>query len=215
MRGKLVAVALVIAVLGACGGGDDDDATDPTTTTTEAGPTKADAAAHVLLLEDFASADALDAKWEEGDVTAGVPIELPACIDEELQETDTTALAKFVTVNEFHLPSVDQRVTAYAGDGAAEAFDAAVARLDGCAEPEFIYDGAPAKGTTLRLDLPAAGDRSQAWRTTVTIAGAQVSITTMHVVQDDLEMSIVHTDIAQPDQAKLEALLEKATARLA
>lgn len=217
--GKLAAmgVALVVAASGAgvagCGGGDDGSA-EPTTTS-EAAPT-VDAADHVLRLEDFASDDPLDAPWEEGDVSAGVPIELPACIDEAGAAADGTVTAKFVTVTDLHLPAVDQQVTAHrsAADAAA-AYDEAVARLDGCGTPTFVYEGEPSTGSTTVLELPAMAERSRAWRTTVTIAGAQVSITTVHAVEGVLHMSLVHTEVGAPDQARIEAIVAKAAARLA
>lgn len=217
MRGKLagaVAAAIAIVLLAGCGGGDDGDAAT-TTTAADAGPTKADASAHLLRLEDVLSDDSLDAPWEAGDAAADVPIELPTCIDESTVATDATAVAKFVTVNDFSVPAVDEQVTAFVDDAAAaEAFDAAVERLDGCGSSEFVYDGTPSPATTVRLDLPALGERSQAWRTTSEIAGSKINITTVHLLVGDLEASIVHTAIGEPNPVELDRILQNAVARL-
>lgn len=212
MRSKLAAVLVSVAVLAGCGG-DDGDAAGRSTTTTEA-PAPA-AASRLLTLDDFASDDPLDAPWEEGDVAAGVEIVLPDCIDEEAVATDATAVAKFVTVSELKLPSLDQTVTAHDDEAAAEAaFAAAVARLDGCTDPVFTYQGEPTAGTVVPHDLPALGDESKAWRTTVTIVGTPVQITTVHVRVGSFETSLVHTDISQPDDAKIADLAAKAAAHL-
>lgn len=208
MKKVLAVLAGAVLVLGACSG-DDDTSSDGATTTTSV-----DVDAMLLVPADLNSDDALDAKWAVGDVSEGVDIVLPDCIDEELLEpAPVDGRAKLVRETEFKLPSVEQHVGAWTGNGAKAAYDAAVARLDAC-DPQFTFQGTPSAGTIARFDLPAVGDESVAWRTNVTIAGAPVSITSIHVLVGDLEMSIVHTDLNTPDPAELAAIAAEATAKL-
>jgi hypothetical protein len=205
---KTAAVLVVALALAACGG-DDSSSSDDTTTTTSV-----DVDAMLLVPEDLNSDDALDAKWLVGDVSEGVDITLPDCIDEELLDpAPADGKAKLVRETELKLPSVEQHVGAWTGDGAKAAYDAAVARLDAC-DPQFTYQGAPSAGTIARFDLPAVGDESVAWRTNVTIAGAPVSITSIHVLVGDVEMSIVHTDLNTPDPAELGQIVTTAADKL-
>jgi hypothetical protein len=205
---KTAAVLVVALALAACGG-DDSSSSDDTTTTTSV-----DVDAMLLVPEDLNSDDALDAQWAVGDVSQGVDIVLPDCIDEELlAPAPTDGTAKLIRQTEFKLPSVEQHIGAWAGDGAKAAYDAAVARLDAC-DPQFTYQGAPSAGTIARFDLPAVGDESVAWRTNVTIAGAPVSITSIHVLVGDVEMSIVHTDLNTPDPAELAQIAATAADKL-
>ena len=205
---KTAAVLVVALALAACGG-DDSSSSDDTTTTTSV-----DVDAMLLVPEDLNSDDALDAKWLVGDVSEGVDITLPDCIDEELLDpAPADGTAKLVRETEFKLPSVEQHVGAWTGNGAKAAYDAAIARLDAC-DPQFTYQGAPSAGTIARFDLPAVGDESVAWRTNVTIAGAPISITSIHVLVGDVEMSIVHTDLNTPDPAELARIATTAAAKL-
>ena len=150
---KTIAAVLVVALaLAACATSDDSSSDDTTTTTS------VDVDAMLLVPGDLNSDDALDAKWRVGDVSEGVDIELPACIDEELLDpAPVDGKAKLVRETEFKLPSVEQHIGAWTGDGAKAVFDAAVARLDAC-DPQFTFEGAPSAGTIARLDLPAVGD---------------------------------------------------------
>lgn len=213
MKRSVALCAVVVALVSGCSSGDDSSSEETTTTSAAAAPSKEDAAARLLVLADLASADALDAPWVAGDVSEGVDITLPSCIDEDAVATDDTAAAKFVTQNDLKLPSLEEHLTGYAGDGASDAFDAAAARLDGC-DPEFVFQGEPAVGTISRLDLPGLPPGAAAWRTAVTIAGAQVAITSVHLVDGDWEMSLVHVDIGTPDPAKLADLANDAAAKL-
>jgi hypothetical protein len=210
MRSKTVAGAvLAIALLGACGGGDDDsDAVDESTTTTAA----VDLDAALLTPEDLATGDALDAGWIVGDVSAGVEIDLPDCLI-ETPSGGTHAEAKLVTDNDLKLPSLEEDLSSYDGGGSADAFTAAATRLDAC-DPTFVFQGTPATGTIDRLPLTIDADESAAWRTTVNIAGVDVAITTIHVVEGDIELSFVHVDTGTPDAAVLEGYVTKALAKL-
>ena len=134
---KLSVVLVVVFALAACGG-DDSSSSDDTTTTTSV-----DVASMLLVPEDLSSDDALDAQWAVGDVSEGVDIVLPDCIDEELLDpAPVDGTAKLIRQTEFKLPSVEQHVGAWPGDGAKAAYDAAVARLDGC-DPQFTYRARP------------------------------------------------------------------------
>jgi hypothetical protein len=213
MGKSLVALVVVVALLGACSSGDDDTAADGTTTTA-AGASQGDVDAALLVAADLASDDPLDGVWLVGDVAEGVDIVLPECIDEELLDpAPADGAAKFVTQSDLKLPSLEQHIGGYSGDGAAAAFDAAVARLDGC-EPEFTFQGTPSSGVIERLELPALGDESAAWHTTVTIAGTSVDITSFHVRDGDLEMSLVYTFVGTPDTAVIADLFTRAAAKL-
>lgn len=206
----MVAVALVAG----CSSGDDSGSGGSTTTTDRAPSSQREVEAKLLTPADLASDDPLDVPWLVGDVSEGVDIVLPDCIDEELVEpAPTDGSAKLVSATDFKLPSLEQRLGAWTGDGAKAAFDAAVERLDGC-DPQFTYQGTPSAGVIARLDLPPLGDESVAWRTVVTIAGAEVNITTIHVLVGDLEMSLVHTDITTPDPATLAEIAATAAAKL-
>jgi hypothetical protein len=211
MPAKTVAiVVLALALLGACSSGDDDGGAvaDESTTTTEA----LDLDAALLTPEDLATGDALDAGWVVGDVSAGVEIDLPDCLL-ETPSGGTHAEAKLVTNNDLKLPSFEEDLSAYEGDGAADAFTAAATRLDGCA-PEFVFQGTPSTGAIERLPLTIAADQSAAWNTTVSIAGVDVSITTIHVVAGDHELSFVHVNTGPPDATVLEGYVSKALAKL-
>lgn len=201
---------LTVGMLAACGGGGDSKA-DPTTTTTDG--TNA-LEARLLSAEDLATDDALDAGWEEGDVSEGVDIKLPDCVQEEPGDGATTsAEIKLVTISDLHLPSLEEDLSAFEDGGAEEAFAAAVARLDAC-DPAFEYQGAPAAGHIERLPLTLGGDQSMAWRTTVTIAGAPVAITNIHLQQGNLELALTHVDIGTPDPAEMESIAAAALAKL-
>lgn len=212
MRKLCVVLVVAIALAGGCSSGDDASSED-TTTTSAGAPSKDESASRLLVVEDLASSDALDAPWVEGDVSEGVDITLPSCIDEDPISTDDTAAAKFVTQNDLKLPSLEQHITGYAGSGAQDAFDEAARRLDGC-DPQFVFQGEPAVGTIERIDLPGLPAGAAAWRTAVTIAGAQVAITTVHVVAGEYEMSLVHVDIGNPDPATIGGFVTKAAAKL-
>jgi hypothetical protein len=214
---RVASALLAIGLIGACGGGGGSDkaASDPTTSTTEdhAALTAA-LAAHTLTPQDLATGDSLDVGWSEGDVTQGVDIQLPDCVLEKADSTaEASSTAKLVTNSDLHLPAVEQGVAQYSDGGAEKAFADAAARLDSC-KPTFVFQGTPVEGTTERLPLTEAGDQSAAWRTTVTIAGAAVSVTTIHVQDGDLEVSLLHTDIGTPDPAALNDLVAKALAKL-
>jgi hypothetical protein len=206
-------------LLAACSGGDDDDdgaaASSTTTTTIDDATVTQDLEAMLLTLEDLASDDPLDVQWLAGDVAEGVDIQLPACVVEEPLEGVAAAVeAKFVKDTPFKLPSLEQDLAVYERTGAIEAFAAAEARYDGCT-PEFVFEGAPSVGTIERLPLTLPGQQSAAWRVTVTIAETAISITSIHIQQGDVEMSLVHVDAGVPDPADLEAIAAAATAKLA
>jgi hypothetical protein len=211
MRTKTVTAAvLALALLGACSGGDDDDGAvaDDSTTTTAA----VDLDSLLLTPDDLATGDALDAAWIIGDVSAGVEIELPECLI-EAPTGATHAEAKLVTDNALKLPSLEEDLSVYEGDAAAEAFTAAATRLDACVA-DFVFQGTPAAGAIDRLPLTLPGDQSAAWRTTVAIAGVDVAITTIHVQADDHELSLVHVGTGTPEPTVLEGYATKAVAKL-
>jgi hypothetical protein len=213
---RIVAVLVggLLVVGAGCGGSDDSAASSDTTTASASAPARSESEARLLALADIQTTDALDARWEVRDVTEGVDIVLPPCIDEDATATDSSASIKLTTVNDLHLPSLEEQVTGYAGDGAAAAFDAAVDRLDGC-DPRFSYQGTPSQGTIAPLDLGVSlGDESKAWRTTVTIAGAEVSVTTIQIRKGDFVASLVHTDITEPDTSVIAGFATKAAAKM-
>ena len=218
-RFVLVAGVSMASVLAACGGDDsgtvegDDAATTTTADTTAELQAALDAA--VLTPEDLSTGDSLDAGWALGDVSAGVDIELPSCVVEEPPAGAlASAEARLVTQNDLKLPSLEEDLSVFEGEGAAEAFAAAEERLDAC-DPTFVYQGAEAVGVIERLELTLPGEQSAAWRTTVTIAGAGVSITNMHIQDGDHELVLTHVDIGTPDPALLEGFATKALAKLA
>ena len=217
---KLAAAVLSLALLAACGGDDGGDETAPdaadTSTTADDGAAAAEEALQDRLLTptDLATGNDLDAGWEVGDVSAGVDIELPACVVEAVDGAAAAgASTKLVTKNDFKLPSIEEYVGTYDAGAATAAFEAAAARLDAC-QPEFVYQGTPSMGAIERLPLTLPGEHSGAWRTTVTIAGAGVSITNVHLVQGDLEVALVHVDLGTPDPALLESIVATAAAKL-
>ena len=203
-------------LLAACGG-DDDDGGDPTTTTAaiDDAAVAEELKGRLLALEDLQSEDALEARWAVGAVDEGVDIDLPACVVEDPPpDALGAAEATFVRQTQFKLPSLEEDLARYDDAvGAAAAFDAAVARLDGCT-PEFVFEGASSTGTIERLDLALPGEQAAAWRTTVTIAQTPISITTIHVQEGDLELSLVHVDAAVPEAAVLQDYATKALAAL-
>ncbi|MDQ2650591.1 MAG: hypothetical protein M3Z03_13715 [Actinomycetota bacterium] len=208
-RLAVVGVALVGA-LGACGGDDSGEA-EATTTTADLG---APLEAAVLTPEDLASDDPLDAAWVVGDVSAGVDIELPACV---LEEPPAGALAsaeaRLVTQNDLKLPSLEEDVSVFEGSGAADAFAAAGERLDSC-DPTFVFGGTPSVGAIDRLALTLPGEQSAAWRTTVTIAGTGVAITNIHIQDGDHELALTHVDLGEPNPAVLEGYATLALSKL-
>lgn len=217
MRSLRIVVLAAAVLTAACGGGDDDDGAVASSTTAAVDDAAVTSAlrGQLLALEDLATDDPLDTPWVAGDVQEGVDIELPGCVVEEpLADALGGVEGKFVTQSDLKLPSLEEDLARYEdADGAAAAFDAAVARLDGCT-PVFVFQGTPSDGSIERLALTLPGEQSAAWRTTVTIAGAVVSVTTIHVQQGDLELVLVHTDLATPDPAALEGYAAKAAARL-
>jgi hypothetical protein len=213
LRSTLLAAVLVAALVAGCSSGD-DTAAKATTTTVDAAAAKTELATHLLTADDLASGDALDVGWLSGDVAQGVDIKLPDCV---LEAPGAPALAtveaKLVTDSDLHLPSIEEDLASYAAGDAAKAFAAAAARLDGC-KPTFVYQGEPAEGQIARLPLTLGGSESAAWRTTVTIAGAPVAITSIHVRRDNIEMSLIHVDLGSPDAATIEGIAAKAIAKL-
>ena len=213
----MASALLAIVTIGACGGGgggDKGSAADTTSTTEDVTALTAALASRALTPADLATGDSLDVGWSEGDVTQGVDITLPDCVVEKPgSAAEASSSTKLVTNNDLHLPAIEQGVAQYADGGAEKAFADAAARLDAC-EPTFVFQGESVQGTTERLPLDVPGDQAAAWRTTVTIAGAPVSVTTIHVQDGDLEVSLVHTDLGTPDPAVLDALAAKAVAKL-
>lgn len=208
------ALAAAVVLLAACGGGDDDDASP--STTIEPVVVVADLDGMLLTLADLAPDDPLEAAWLEGKVDDGVDIQLPDCLIEDPGvEALGSAEATFVRDTPFKLPSLEQDLSQYAdAAAAAEAFEVAADRLDGCV-PEFVFEGTPSSGTIARLPLTLGGDESAAWRTTITIAETAISITSIHLVEGDLELSFVHVDAGIPDPAVLEGHVAMALAKLA
>jgi hypothetical protein len=206
-KGIALALAALLAVT-ACGG-DDDTAAKPTV------PPKPASASRLLELADIQTTDALDARWEVRDVQEGVDIELPPCIDEEAHAERNTARVNLTAVGDLHLPSLDEQVTGYADAGGAhDGFAAAVARLDTC-DARFVFEGTPSQGAIAPLDLGTSlGDESKAWRTTVTIAGAAVNVTTIQIRKGEFVASLVYTDIAQTDLAAVVGYATKAAAKM-
>ena len=208
------AAVLAVLLLAACGGGGDSSSDDTTTTTVDRTAAKADLTGRLLTPADLAPSDPLDKKWLVGDVAEGVDIQLPSCVVEEIDpKAIAGAEAKLVLDSPLHLPSLEEGIDTYAKGGAETAFAAAEQRLDGCT-PEFVYQGTPSAGHIERLPLTLPGTESAAWRTTVTIAEAPVAITSIHVRQGDVELSLVHVDIGTPDVAVLEGYAAKAVAKL-
>jgi hypothetical protein len=219
IRGATALALAALVALGACGGGGDDDdgagAADPTSTTEGAAALEAELEDRLLTPEDLTTGNPLDAAWAVGDVSQGVDIDLPDCLVEgPVEGALASAGTKLVTVTDLKLPSVEHALSAFEGDGAVGAFEAAEARLDGC-QAGFAYQGTPAVGQIERLPLTLGGERAAAWRTTVTIAGAGVAITTVHVQEGDHELSLVHVDLGVPDPVLLEGYVAKALVKLA
>ena len=216
----LATAVLSLSLLAACGGDDSGDEGAPaadTSTTADDGAAAAEEALQGALLTpaDLDTGNDLDAGWEVGDVSAGVDIDLPDCVVEAVDgQAAAGASTKLVTKNDLKLPSIEEYVGTYEAGAAAAAFEVAAARLDAC-QPEFVFQGTPSTGAIERLPLTLPGEQSGAWRTTVTIAGAGVSITNVHLVQDDLEVALVHVDLGTPDPALLESIVGTAAAKLA
>lgn len=209
---------VVVGLLAGCGGddsGDGDKAADePTATTVDTAATQAALDAAVLTPEDLSTGDALDVAWAEGSVSDGVDIQLPECVVEVPGAgAVASAEAQLVSQTAFKLPSVEEDLSAYEGSGAADAFDAAVARLDGC-EPTFVFEGTESPATIERLKLTLPGEQSGAWRTIVTIAGQGVAITSIHIQDGDHELALVHVDLGTPDPAAIEGIVTKAFTKL-
>jgi hypothetical protein len=210
----LLVLAAGAMVLAACGGDDGGSADATTTTTAAAGPSKAELTAKVLTPDDLATGDSLDVGWSAGDVSDGVDIGLPECVDQDHFDTARTAVAKLVTNSPLKLPALEEHLTAYADAGALDAaMNAAADRLDACT-PEFDFEGTKSSGTIDRLELPSMGDGVEAWRTTVEIAGTQVAITNAYVQKGDLIAAFVHVDGGTPDTATIAALLQKGIDKL-
>ena len=214
VRRTLAGVLVSVSLLAACGGSS-STAAKATTTTVDAAAAKAALTARLLTPADLATGDALDAGWEPGDVSKGVDIKLPACVQEAPGAQATTgAEIRLVTKNNLHLPSLQEDLSSFAPGGAATELATATKRLDACV-PAFVFQGAPATGAIQRLPFTVAGATALAWRTTVTIAGAGVSITNVHLVKGDTELALIHVDLGTPDIAVLQAFATKALAKLA
>jgi hypothetical protein len=213
----LTSFTLAGVLLASCGGDDDDggEATTTSSTAVDDAAVTEELEGRLLALEDIQVDDPLDAQWAVGAVDEGVDIDLPACVVEDPRPEALGAVeAKFVRETPFKLPSLEEDLARYAdADGAAAAFDAAVARLDEC-DPEFVFEGAPSTGTIERLDLTLPGEQSAAWRTTVEIAQTPISITSIHVQQGAVELSLVHVDAAVPEPEVLQEYAAKAVAAL-
>jgi hypothetical protein len=209
---RLAAGSLALSVLAACGGG--GSAAKAPSTTVDRAAAQAALATKVLTPADLATGDVLDAGWAVGNVSDGVDIKLPACVQEAAGAGSVaSARSDLVTKTNLKLPAIQEQLSSYAGDGAAKAFAAAQARLDGC-KPTFVFQGSPAAGQIQRISLPVPGATSTAWRTTVTIAGTQVALTSIHIEKGDLEVGLVHVDLGHPDPAVLTGLATKALAKL-
>ena len=181
----------------------------------DAAAVKAALTARLLTPADLATGDALDVGWEPGDVSKGVDIKLPDCVQETMgAHAATGAETRLVTKSSLHLPSLQENLSAFAPGGAAADLAVATKRLDAC-NPAFVFQGAPATGQIQRLPFTVAGASATAWRTTVTIAGAGVAITNVHVVKGDTELALIHVDLGTPDIAKLQGFADKALAKLA
>lgn len=212
-RFRLATALVLVALLSACGGGAKKEAAAPTTILDTA-KLKAALEARLLTPADLATGDSLDVGWEPGDAGGGVDIQLPDCVQENAGTGAVTSAAQdLIMKTDLKLPAVQEDLSSYAPGGAAKAFTAAASRLDGC-QPTFVFQGTPSAGKIERLPLTVGTGQSQAWRTTVTIAGAAVSITSIHAQQGDVEMALVHVDLGTPDPAALEALGAKALAKL-
>ncbi len=209
----LATTLLSIAVLAGCGSGG-SSAAKATTTTVDAAAAKAALTARLLTPADLTTGDALDAGWEAGDVSKGVDIKLPACVQEaEAAHAATGAETRLVTKSSLHLPSLQEDLSTFGAGGAATDLASATRRLDGCT-PTFVFQGTPATGAISRLPFTVAGADASAWRTTVTIAGAGVAITNVHLVKGNTELSLIHVDLGSPDVTALQGLATKALAKL-
>lgn len=218
VRSALASGLVVVTVLAGCGGDDsgsgDGAADDPTTTTVDNAAAQAALEAAVLTPADLSSGDALDVPWIEGSVSDGVDIKLPECVVEAPGSgAVASAEATLVSQNDFKLPSVEEDLSLYEDSGAADAFAAAVTRLDECT-PTFVFQGTESPATIERLRLTLPGEQSAAWRTSVTIAGAGVAITSIHIQDGDHELALVHVDLGSPDPAAIEGIVAKAFAKL-
>lgn len=215
-RTRLAGVAACVALLAACGGGggDDDPAASDSTQPTVDVARQTELEGRLLVAADLDTGDSLDVGWEAGDVSAGVDIQLPGCVEEAAGAgAVASATAKLVQKTALHLPSLQETLSAFGSDGATTAFDAAAQRLDACT-PTFVFQGVSSTGTIERMAIAAAGDRSQAWRTVVTIAGTEVSITNVHVIVGDTEVALVHVDGGRPEAAVIDGLVAKVLAKL-
>jgi hypothetical protein len=210
----MAAALALIALLSACGGGGAKKEAAAPTTTIDTAKLKAALEARLLTPADLATGDSLDVGWEHGDAGGGVDIQLPDCVLENAGSgAVTSAASDLIMKSDLKLPAVQEDLSTYTTGGAAKAFTAAASRLDGC-QPTFVFQGTPSAGKIERLPLTVGSEQSQAWRTTVSIAGAAVSITSIHAQQGDVEMALVHVDLGTPDAATLEALGAKALAKL-
>ena len=201
-------------MLAACGGGGSSTAAKATTTTADAAAAKAALTSLLLTPADLVTGDALDAGWEAGDVSKGVDIKLPACVQEAIGAQATTGVeTRLVTKSGLHLPSLQEDLSSFGSGGAASDLAAATKRLDACV-PTFVFQGSPTTGQIQPLPFTVTGATATAWRTTVTIAGAGVAITNVHVVKGDVELSLIHVDLGTPDIAALQGLAQKALTKL-
>jgi hypothetical protein len=213
-RYRVAAGLVVVALMSACGGGGGGAKAAAPTTTIDAAKLKSALEARLLTPADLTTGDALDVGWEHGDAGGGVDIKLPDCVQENAGSgAVTSAASDLIQKTDLKLPAVQEDLSSYSSGGAQKAFTAAEARLDSC-QPTFVFQGTPSTGKIERLPLTVGSQQSQAWRTTVTIAGAAVSITSIHVQQGDVEMALVHVDLGTPDTAAIEALGAKALAKL-
>jgi hypothetical protein len=112
------------------------------------------------------------------------------------------------------LPTLNQQINYYPDGSAPQKFTTAVSILDGCKQVSYDSKGTKITGSIRALSLPKLGQRSRAWRLTLSAAGATVEFD-VSLVQRGRELEqVVYGDFGPPDLEDFTRVVRVAVAKM-
>lgn len=163
----------------------------------------------LLTVDDLPTGWSVDSSGKDSSEGA------PECLRDlkDVMETDEHADAEFVKGDQF--PSLSQGMGRFADKNAAvQAFTQGSALTDRCTDISFTSDGVKVTGTIGAMSLPPFGERSRAWRITLSAQGITLGMFVL-MAQKGAEVQVLaYGNLGSPDVDEFTELAKRATDKM-
>lgn len=217
MRALLACVALLVAACSSSSGGKPSSSSLPGSSLPRSSspsllPTHGGAPE---LTSQLLSVRDLPAGWSVDNSASGDSASTPPCLANSKAAFHATVKTERDFLGGTDYPRINEQIGYFASSAnATTRFNAGKAVLDGCKTVSFTSGGTRFTGTIGALSFPTVGDRSAAWRLTISAGGETAALDAV-VVQKSAElMMMVYGNVGSVDVGPLTTFVRKAVAKL-